>query len=338
MAKNEISKGLLASIRTGPSRAGEGARPLEVALDLIDPDPDQPRRNIKQAELEAMAETIRRYGIQQPIVLRRSGDKRWIIETGERRWRAAKLAGLATVPAIESKNRGGADDRTALQVIENQHRAALTNTELADAIDTLTTGKVSSREVAMICGVHEQHVKFYRAVQKMPDALKQWADRLDVRTVYELYLAWDKDSGEGRGVIESRLAAIEDNGSLSLTDARRIIKSITSGQLAKREMEVPKPEVAVPDASMVAAVTGILHIPQADNVPSERSVATQDRGGEAAALRGLVRMLTKALDTAADALEATDRKLADDLRRRALEAKEQVDDGGNARYAEAVGK
>lgn len=341
MARDELPKGLLASIRS-VGRAGDGGRPLEIRLDLIDPDPEQPRKAIDPPALEALAETVRMVGILQPIVLRRSSESgRWIIVMGERRWRAAKLAGLEKIPAYEQRQNEGDEDRTTQQVIENQHRAPLTNTELSNAIEIMTKEKIGTRQIGIICGIPEQQVKLYRAIPRLPNVLKQWADRLDIRTVYELHLAWQKADGQGRGSIEARLAAIDGKGTLTLADARRVIRSVSSVPMVRdRPLEPPETEVAVPDSGVVAPAEGNLHIQQADNVATApaRTSAPRGREGEADSLRSLVRLLAQALEAAADALDATDRPMAEGLRRRALEAKERVDDGGNPGYTEAAGR
>jgi ParB/RepB/Spo0J family partition protein len=328
MAKNELPQGLLASIRSGV-RAGDGGRPLEVRLDLIAPDPNQPRKNIEPSSLEALAETIRRYGVLQPIVIRKSDQAgQWVIEIGERRWRAAMLAGLKTIPAYEAKARQGRE-RAPMQVIENQHRAALTNSELAGAIEALTAELVSVREIAIICGIHEQQVKLYRSLLKLPASLAPWADRLDVRTVYELYLAWQKASRQGREVIERRLAAIDRTGTLTLTDARRVIKSITCVPSVRSEdgrtaVAVPEEEVSVPGPEAVER-EGDIHLQEDAKVLSAQSVNdVRAREGEGARLRSLIGRLLIALEDAVTALDATNHPKATELRRRVQEAKDEI--------------
>ena len=86
----------LADVAVGNASDG---RPLKVALDLIDEDPDQPRREFPEEELQNLAASIRIDGILQPIVVRRSEKVgRFIIVMGARRYRAAKLAELTEAP------------------------------------------------------------------------------------------------------------------------------------------------------------------------------------------------------------------------------------------------
>ena len=91
-------------------------RPLLVAIDCIDEDPDQPRRNFSEQELEELSQSIGEHGVLQPIMLRRSSeDGRYVIVMGARRYRAAQRAGLREMPAFVQDGRCAgsirADDR-----------------------------------------------------------------------------------------------------------------------------------------------------------------------------------------------------------------------------------
>ena len=72
---------------------------VEIALNDIDPNPDQPRRRFDETALEELAASIRQVGVLQPIIVRKTG-RRYAIISGERRWRAARLAALDVIPAI----------------------------------------------------------------------------------------------------------------------------------------------------------------------------------------------------------------------------------------------
>ena len=102
----------------------------QIALDHIDPDPRQPRKTFDDAELQHLAQTIRESGLLQPIVVYRTEDPtRYRIIAGERRYRAAKLAGLSAVPCLEMP----ADFDTAL---------AIYNAKVGVSSDTLRNYKV----------------------------------------------------------------------------------------------------------------------------------------------------------------------------------------------------
>ena len=108
--------------------------PEEISIELIVPNPNQPRKNFDEKALKELAQSIKTHGIIQPITVAKDG-ARYIIVAGERRWRASKLAGLKTIPCIVK-------DYTARQIsevsiIENLQREDLNPIESARAIRQL---------------------------------------------------------------------------------------------------------------------------------------------------------------------------------------------------------
>ena len=108
--------------------------PEEISIELIVPNPNQPRKNFDEKALKELAQSIKTHGIIQPITVAKDGT-RYIIVAGERRWRASKLAGLKTIPCIVK-------DYTARQIsevsiIENLQREDLNPIESARAIRQL---------------------------------------------------------------------------------------------------------------------------------------------------------------------------------------------------------
>lgn len=108
--------------------------PEEISIELIVPNPNQPRKNFDEKALKELAQSIKTHGIIQPITVAKDG-VRYIIVAGERRWRASKLAGLKTIPCIVK-------DYTARQIsevsiIENLQREDLNPIESARAIRQL---------------------------------------------------------------------------------------------------------------------------------------------------------------------------------------------------------
>ena len=121
----------------------------EIEVALIEPNPSQPRTNFDAEALEELAASIRELGVIQPLSLRSLSDGRYQIIAGERRWRAARMAGLATVPAYV---RTASDSEvTEMALIENIQREDLNAIEVALAfrklIDTysLTQDRLSER-------------------------------------------------------------------------------------------------------------------------------------------------------------------------------------------------
>jgi ParB family chromosome partitioning protein len=119
----------------GVSPEQEGAAgPLFVALDRIAPNPRQPRRVFGEAGIGGLAASIREQGVLQPLVVRERGDGYELI-IGERRWRAARMAGLDEVPVVVLD----ATDRAVVEMalVENVQRADLNPMELAEAFRVL---------------------------------------------------------------------------------------------------------------------------------------------------------------------------------------------------------
>ena len=123
--------------------APTGARDLDI--DLIDPNPHQPRTRFREESLEELAQSIRATGVIQPIVVRPVGQRYQLI-AGERRWRAAQRAGLHRIPAIARE----VSDHLALEmaVVENLQREDLNPVEQARAFETLITAFGLTQEEA----------------------------------------------------------------------------------------------------------------------------------------------------------------------------------------------
>ena len=138
MAKQKgLGKGLGALLGEETMRAESAAEGSVSTLPLqkIEPNPLQPRRTFAQDELDALAESIRIHGVIQPLTVRLLPNGYYQIIAGERRWRAARLAGLSPVPVVVIE----ADDRKAMELalIENLQRADLNPIEEAEGYQQL---------------------------------------------------------------------------------------------------------------------------------------------------------------------------------------------------------
>lgn len=116
---------------------------LELSPDKIVPNPAQPRLDFPQDELLQLAESIRQNGVLQPILVRRDRD-RYILVAGERRWRASRMAGLKTIPAIVQEL--SPQDGAVLALIENMQRSDLNFFEEAAAIYALMQDRAMTQE------------------------------------------------------------------------------------------------------------------------------------------------------------------------------------------------
>jgi ParB family chromosome partitioning protein len=132
--RRALGKGLTALLPTRIEPPAGPSVPSRIGIDEIDPNPVQPRRIFEPERLQELANSIHAMGVIQPIVVRPSGS-RYQLVAGERRWRAAKLAGLETIPAVIKEI---PDDRLLeITLVENIQREDLNPIETAFAFDRL---------------------------------------------------------------------------------------------------------------------------------------------------------------------------------------------------------
>jgi len=148
---------------------------LDVQIDLIQPGHQQPRTTFDQAKLDELAQSIRASGIIQPLLLRRRGGMFELV-AGERRWRAAQIAGLRTVPAIV---RDIPDEKLLeLALIENIQRADLNPVEEANAYKKLIESLgLTQEEVAQRVGRDRSFVTNYLRILKLPSEIRLLLER-----------------------------------------------------------------------------------------------------------------------------------------------------------------
>lgn len=137
-ARHGLGRGLGALLSASPSPVAETAlsKVQELAIDSIVANPRQPRKNFNINSLQDLSESLKRSGVLQPVVVRRDGQQFQIV-VGERRWRAAKMAGLTHIPAVI---REATDAETLeLALVENLLREDLNPMEEAEAYQRLLT-------------------------------------------------------------------------------------------------------------------------------------------------------------------------------------------------------
>src|SRR4051794_7307213 len=139
-----MGRGLAAILSISEAGARDEAELREVAVDLIRPNPAQPRKRFDEDALQALADSLRERGVLQPVLVRPRPGGSYELVAGERRWRAARLAGLETMPALVQHR----DDGTSLEValIENMAREDLNPIEAARAVAGLVEELGLTRE------------------------------------------------------------------------------------------------------------------------------------------------------------------------------------------------
>ena len=165
-----LGKGLSALIPDAPEPA-RGA--IEVDIDLLAPNGDQPRAQMDDAKLEELARSIRANGIIQPILVRKAGSGYHII-AGERRWRAAQRAGLHRVPVVVREVADGAHkELLELALVENIQREDLNPVEEAAAYHRLAEEfHLTQEQIASAVGKDRSSVANYLRLLKLPEEVR----------------------------------------------------------------------------------------------------------------------------------------------------------------------
>src|SRR6476620_3291096 len=169
MNRKALGRGLSALISDEKTKtANEGF--LEIDLDLIEPNSEQPRTRFTEENLEELAQSIRSNGVVQPIVVRKK-DSGYELVAGERRWRASQRAGLQKIPAVV---REIADDKLLeLALIENIQKQKLNAIEEAKAYKRLIeTIGLTQEMVADRVGKNRTFITNYLRLLRLPDDIQ----------------------------------------------------------------------------------------------------------------------------------------------------------------------
>ena len=216
MEKKALGKGLQALL---PEKkylsAGIGPEILEIPLDKIIPNRSQPRTMFGESELQGLAKSLKETGLLQPIVVRRIGDGSYELVAGERRWRAAKLAGL---PAILALIRVSNDEKSlVLALVENIQRQDLNPMEEARAYSRLVAEfGLTQDQVAGAIGKDRSSVANIIRLVSLPNEIQKLLENQELTLGHAKVLA----------------------GMSSLEDQLTVAREIVSDQLSVRQTEV----------------------------------------------------------------------------------------------------
>lgn len=180
-SRQRLGRGLASLIGTGTPRPVPGLQPAsppppdrELRLGDLIPNPSNPRRNFDQEDLENLAISIRQHGIVQPLLVRpaaEGGQARFEIVAGERRWRAARKAGLQTVPVVIRE----IDDRQSLEIaiIENVQRSDLNAIDEAIGYERLINEHgYTQNDLGEVLGKSRSHVANTLRLLKLPEDVR----------------------------------------------------------------------------------------------------------------------------------------------------------------------
>lgn len=277
VSKRRLGRGLAAligemdqAVPVGEAKASLSAD-RTVPIEFVTRNPKNPRRYFDEAELQDLAGSIRQHGIVQPVVVRTRGTDRFEIIAGERRWRAAQLAGLVEIPVIVRD----VDDRTALElaIVENVQRADLNPLEEALGYEQLIAEHgYTQNDLGEIIGKSRSHVANSLRLLKLPDPVR------------DMLADGSLSAGHARALVSTpdpvTLARTITSKGMSVRDAEKLAQTHIKAQNAP-----PQPELRPEKDS--------------DTVALERSLS--DRLGLSVAINhkgngGQVRISYKTLD------------------------------------------
>ena len=249
VTRPSTQNGVDAVLRTDSSNSSSTG-PLLVDVGLIDPNPEQPRREFDPGALDQLARSIGQHGVLQPVVVRRVGERYELI-MGERRFRASQLAGRKTVPVVVSNVDPA--DRLELAIVENVQRQDLNPIELALAYQALAdaghTQDEIGRKVAMDRSSVSNHIRLLDLSRGIQTDVEN--GRLSMGHAKALLQVPDVEAREG-------LRAKILSESLSVRASERAAREITGSPNRRPNAPTPaKPTPAALDADTRAYVERI---------------------------------------------------------------------------------
>ncbi|BCH52760.1 ParB/RepB/Spo0J family partition protein [Agrobacterium vitis] len=201
-----------------------------VPIEFVSRNPRNPRRYFDETVLQELAGSIRQHGIVQPVVVRTIGTGRYEIIAGERRWRAAQLAGLVEIPVIVRD----VDDRTALElaIVENVQRADLNPLEEAMGYEQLIAEHgYTQNDLGEIIGKSRSHVANSLRLLKLPDPVR------------DMLADGSLSAGHARALVSTSdpnsLARQIVSKGMSVRDAERLAQNDIKGQGQPKPHVVP---------------------------------------------------------------------------------------------------
>lgn len=219
MTRRALGRGLSALLADS---LAQGDELLEVDIDLIEPNPDQPRFHFNEAKLEELAQSIRANGLVQPILLRRVASGRYQLVAGERRWRAAQRAGMHKVNAVI---RSIPDAKLLeLALIENIQRQELNPIEEAQAYQRLIQNLgLTQDEVAQRVGKDRSSIANYLRLLKLPTKIQKMLEEDLLSMGHARALLGLETEKEQLRLAEEVIA-----GKLSVRETEQAVKRATS--------------------------------------------------------------------------------------------------------------
>lgn len=242
---DEPAAGSLVAAAVAPAEAG----PREIPIEQIHPNPHQPRKRFDEAEIADLAASIRQSGVLQPLIVRAEEDGSFTLVAGERRWRAAARAGLATVPVTVRKLTN--DQMLAIALIENLQRDDLDPLETARGFRTLVREfGLTQVEVADRVGKPRSTIANFLRLLDLPEGVQRLLDDRVLEMGHGRALAGLSDREE-----MTRLAKQAASSKWSVRETEeRVRRANAVGPVPARELTPRDPNVAAAEKTLARAL------------------------------------------------------------------------------------
>ncbi|MDR2343107.1 MAG: ParB/RepB/Spo0J family partition protein [Spirochaetaceae bacterium] len=222
---------------------------IMLPLDRISANPAQPRKNFDEEALRELAESIKQHGVIQPILVEEDDDGTYTIITGERRSRAARMAGLSEIPAIIRKFSD--EQRIAVALVENIQRADLNPIEEASAYRYLMeTANISQDQAAHMVGKNRSTLANTMRLLKLPPPMQEALKTGDISAGHaRAILSLDSEAAR-----QQLFSEIMDNG-VSVREAEKQASALNRADAAGKQPDSPKPGLTAKSDPEIAAIT-----------------------------------------------------------------------------------
>ncbi len=243
-----LGRGLAALIPGAEATSHERIEYLPT--DRVRPSRNQPRLSVQEAELEELASSVRVHGILQPIVVRPAGDGYEIV-AGERRWRAAVLAGLPAVPAVVRQV--GELESLALALVENLQRQDLNPLERARAYRRLSEEfGMTQGDIARLVGRSQPAVANTLRLLSLPDEVQERLRRGELLEAHARLLLEVQDPGR-----QVELARVASEGHLTVQELARLVRGQPGRAVRRRHRAQDPDRQALEEALSVRLATRV---------------------------------------------------------------------------------
>jgi ParB family chromosome partitioning protein len=215
----------------------ESGKPREIPLDQIDPNPYQTRSSVDQGQLAELAASITANGVVQPILLRPQASGRFQLIAGERRWRASRLAGKETIPAILRQ----VSDEQAMEItiVENLQRADLNPMEQARAFERLSREfHMTQEQMAVRTGKDRATVANFLRLLRLPATVQARVETGDISFGHAKALLALEHADEMEKVAQ-RIASL----SLSVRQAESYVQGLIHPEKSAKKELKPEPPI-----------------------------------------------------------------------------------------------